>query len=71
MRNVQRLLKSCPTIKYEKIKRKPPLTELRKKVRLDFGRKCMLWTKKWKIINFSDKKESLNWMDQIAGIITL
>lgn len=42
MENVQRLLKSYPTMKYKKITRKSHLTELHKKARLDFYKKTYL-----------------------------
>lgn len=57
VRTVQRIIKSSPHIRRQKLKRKPVLKSEHRAARLNFGRAHMAWTDEWKKVIFSDEKK--------------
>jgi predicted transcriptional regulator len=54
---IWRTLDSCPYIKNEKIKCKPPLKDSHKIQRLNWAQERMSWTEQWQGVIFSDEKK--------------
>lgn len=54
---VKRVIKSAKHLKRKKLKKKPPLNESRKKIRLQFCKTYMSWKCEWQQVVFSDEKK--------------
>lgn len=62
---VGRVLNGSATIKYTKMKGKPPLTPQHQEKRLAWAKDHMTWNKEWSNVVFSDEKSGI-WMDQMV-----
>ena len=54
---IRRILTSSPNVSYEKIERKPSLSNVNKLKRLDFARSYNSWNEEWRNIVWSDEKK--------------
>lgn len=54
---VRRVINSAKHLKFQKMKKKPPLNEQRKAKRLVFAKQHMTWQNEWKKVVFSDEKK--------------
>lgn len=53
---IRRILKSSPTLKRLRLKKKPVLTPRHQEGRLNFAREHMSWNSEWRSVIFSDEK---------------
>lgn len=57
VRTVQRVISKARHLKRLKLKKKPPLTGVRKDIRLSYCRSHMTWSNEWYRVVFSDEKK--------------
>lgn len=57
VQTVRRAIQKAKHLKRMKIKKKPPLNEVRKNNRLQFGKEHMTWNNQWYKVVFSDEKK--------------
>lgn len=57
VRTVQRVISKAEHLKRLKLKKKPPLNDVRKKIRLQFSHNHMTWNNEWHRVVFSDEKK--------------
>lgn len=57
IRTVQRIIKQCPHLRRQKLKKKPRLLQHHKQARLEFCRAHFTWKDEWRQVIFSDEKK--------------